>query len=222
VELTGLQRIILCGAAGAIIVGGVVVLAARNRASTPPLSFYQPPVAYQPRFIVVHVKGAVNYPGVYRLYEGARVYEAIACAGGFAANADRDAVNLAAIVRDGQQVVVPAASAPKTSMQAGGRESPAPYQARAPAELQQQYQPRQGGPAPASGAATRQQVRYPISLNRATLDELMTLPGVGRELAQRILYYRFEHGGFRDVNELKNVKGIGDEKLNVLRTYVVP
>ncbi len=72
--------------------------------------------SYQPsgegaRDAVVHVAGAVRRPGVYRLPAGARVTDAVKRAGGFAPGADRDGINLAARLSDGQQVAVPARGA---------------------------------------------------------------------------------------------------------------
>ncbi len=64
-------------------------------------------VAVSPGDVFVHVTGAVAAPGLYRLFEGARVVDAIAAAGGFADGADRSAVNLARAVSDGEQLVVP-------------------------------------------------------------------------------------------------------------------
>lgn len=59
-----------------------------------------------------------------------------------------------------------------------------------------------------------------VNLNTATLDQLQTLPGVGPVLAQRIIEYREQHGGFANVADLRNVTGIGDARYNELKTRV--
>ena len=59
-----------------------------------------------------------------------------------------------------------------------------------------------------------------LDLNTATLDELDELPYISRSVAQRILNYRVKCGGFRSVDELLNVKGISEELLNEIRSYV--
>ncbi|GAA3064471.1 hypothetical protein GCM10020000_55110 [Streptomyces olivoverticillatus] len=72
-----------------------------------------------------------------------------------------------------------------------------------------------GGPG-AAGAAG------PVSLNSATLDQLDSLPGVGPVLAQHILDYRTQHGGFRSVSELRDVNGIGARRFTDLKPLVQP
>ena len=134
--------------------------------------------------VVVHVAGAVRRPGVYRLAAGARVDDAVRRAGGPTRRAELTAVNLAARVEDGRQVVVPVRGA-------------------APAA---------GPPAP---AAPRK-----VDLNTATEEQLDALDGVGPVTARRILAHRAEHGGFRSVDELGEVPGIGDKRLAALRPLV--
>jgi competence protein ComEA len=62
----------------------------------------------------------------------------------------------------------------------------------------------------------------PVSLSTATLEQLDTLPGVGPVLAQHIIDYRTRHGGFRSVDELREVNGIGDRRFADLRPRVRP
>ena len=111
----------------------------------------------------VHVAGAVRRPGVYRLRPGERVDDAVRRAGGATGRADLGAVNLAAKVEDGRQILVP-------------ERAPATPEASASAE-------------PAGPAAPG----TPLNLNTATLEQLDTLPGVGPATAEKILAYREEH-----------------------------
>jgi len=141
----------------------------------------------------VHVAGAVRRPGVYRLAPGARVDDALRRAGGPRGRADLAAVNLAAKLEDGRQVLVPE-RAPTTEPGA----APAAHAAAA-----------------AGGAAAP-----PLNLNTATLEQLDTLDGVGPGIAQRILDYREQHGGFTRVEELGEVPGIGAKRLAALTPLV--
>jgi competence protein ComEA len=72
-----------------------------------------------------------------------------------------------------------------------------------------------GAPAPGDPAGTS-----PVNLNTATAEQLQTLPGVGPVLAQRIVAYREQHGGFRSVAELRSVSGIGDARYQELKDRV--
>jgi competence protein ComEA len=144
---------------------------------------------------VVHVAGAVREPGVYRLPAGARVRDAVERAGGAKSSGDVNAINLAAKVVDGQQVVVPA------RVRGGGAASAVPTASSG-----------------AAGAASGP----PISLNNATAEQLDTLDGVGPATAQKIIAWRTQHGGFRSVADLGQVPGIGPKKLAALKDKVQP
>jgi competence protein ComEA len=140
---------------------------------------------------LVHVAGAVRTPGVYRLRDGERVQDAVRRAGGPRAGADLNAINLAAKVADGQQVVVPRRGAAGAAAVSGaGAGEP-------------------GGPPQA-----------PVSLNTATAEQLDTLDGVGPATASKILEYRRQHGGFRSIDDLGEIPGIGPKRLAALRGKV--
>ncbi len=153
--------------------------------------------------VTVHVAGAVQRPGVYRLAAGARVDDALRRAGGSRERADLTAVNLAAKLEDGRQVIVPerAAAAATTAPSSGAGASPA------------------AGTAGAAGAVAGPP-GAPINLNTATLEQLDTLDGVGPGIAQRILDYREQHGGFSRVEEIGEVPGIGAKRLATLTPLV--
>ncbi|MFI1400188.1 helix-hairpin-helix domain-containing protein [Streptomyces sp. NPDC020681] len=152
--------------------------------------------------IVVDVSGKVRRPGVLQLPAGSRVADALRAAGGVKAGTDLTGLNRARVLMDGEQVVVggppgahPAGSG-NSGTAAGGLSS--------------------GG----SGSGGAQ--AGPLSLNSATVEQLDTLPGVGPVLAQHIVDYRTQHGGFRSVDELREVNGIGDRRFADLQTLVRP
>ena len=159
--------------------------------------------------LVVQAAGAVNHGGVFRLEPGARVDDLIRSAGGMASDADVDRVNLAAPLSDGERVWVPRrgeVSSPEVVAGGGG-----------------------GGGAAGSGSANAgtgtgsagtSAPPAVVNLNTATAEELDTLPGVGPATAAAILAYRSEHGQFSSVDDLLEVRGIGDAKLEALRASV--
>jgi competence protein ComEA len=146
--------------------------------------------------IYVHVAGAVRRPGLLRLAEGARVAEAVDRAGGPLRKADLAGVNLAAKLEDGQQVVVP-------------RRGAAPVAAASPGAAT-------GAAPPGSAGAPK------LSLGAVTVEQLDELDGIGPTLAQRIVEYRTEHGGFRSLGELREVEGIGEKRFASLREALQP
>jgi competence protein ComEA len=143
--------------------------------------------------VYVHVAGAVRRPGLIRLPSGERVAAALERAGGPTRRADLTLVNLAARVQDGQQIVVPVAGAAAGAVASGG--------------------------AP-SGAGTAPGAK--IHLSTATAEQLDEVDGIGPTLAERIVEYRNEHGGFRSLDELAEVEGIGEKRLATLRDALQP
>ena len=145
--------------------------------------------------VAVHVAGAVRRPGVYRLPAGSRALDAVERAGGATKRADLDAVNLAALVVDGERIVVPRRAAPGVAAGAGA--------ARAAA-----------GRKRATGRSCTSTAPTPEALD--------ALPGVGPALAERIVAFGRENGGYRSVDDLQEVPGIGPARLEALRGLVAP
>jgi competence protein ComEA len=143
--------------------------------------------------VYVHVAGAVRRPGLVRVPAGSRVAEALARAGGPVRRADLTGVNLAAQVDDGQQIVVPVAGALPGAGAAGA-----------------------SGPSGALHAGVKP------SLGSATEEQLDEIDGIGPTLAERIVEYRTENGGFRSLDELQDVDGIGEKRFETLREALQP
>ncbi|HIE36286.1 MAG TPA: DUF655 domain-containing protein [Candidatus Omnitrophica bacterium] len=65
-----------------------------------------------------------------------------------------------------------------------------------------------------------QNKNYPLNINQASLEELEKLPGIGRKIAQEIINYRKRFGEFKDLSDLKKIKGIGEKKLELIKSYI--
>jgi competence protein ComEA len=146
--------------------------------------------------IVVHVAGAVVHAGVVELPADARVIDAIEAVGGAQADGDLDRLNLAAKVADGERVFV---------AKVGQADPGVLGDATGPSGS-------------ASGGATTGGAK--VNLNTATQAQLEALPGIGPSYAQAIIAERQARGGFKSVNELRNVRGIGDKRFEQLAPLV--
>lgn len=188
-------------AVAVILVIGVVVWLGINARSEESSGMPEPAAlsgapSEEPSEIIVSVIGEVAEPGLKTLEPGARVADALAAAQPLP-GAETMALNHAQRLSDGQQLhILPSGAAPAP---APGEPTPAGDNPSSP-----------GGSASGSG----------VSLNSATAEELTELKGVGEVTAQAIVAYREEHGGFKDVEELLEVSGIGPAKLAQLKDQV--
>lgn len=203
VQLDSKQKVIILLLVGALLFGGGYRLAQfKEQAAGSSAPVLEPsgsasgPVAKE---ILVHVAGAVERPGVHKLWQGARVIDAVRAAGPLP-EANLDSLRLAAPLADGQTVVVPDRRAPNAL---GAAQAGAGIQGTSGSSPQ----------APAGGGSL-------ININTAGLEELDTLPGIGPALAQRIIQYRETHGPFKSVEELKNVSGIGEKNFEKLKDKI--
>jgi len=146
-----------------------------------------------PRPLRVYVSGAVAHPDVYELPYDSIVKDAIEAAGGPTGEADLNRVNLARRVHDEEQIYVPQKG--EESLPVSPPSSPSL-------------------PSPSSQGGGK------VNINTATAEELDTLPGVGPSIAQRIIDYRTANGPFRSIEDIKNVKGIGDATFEKLKDKI--
>ena len=170
----------------------------------------------RPPVIWVDVAGAVRRPGLYSLPDGARVAAALERAGGVGKRANRAAVNLAAKLTDGQQVFVPARGAAGGAGSAGGAAGSAGASTAAASGAAASGAGSSATPGAAGSAGA------PISLSNATQAELEQLDGIGPALAQRIIDYREQNGGFKSIDQLQEVSGIGEKRFEALKDRIVP
>ncbi|HWI65758.1 MAG TPA: helix-hairpin-helix domain-containing protein [Symbiobacteriaceae bacterium] len=150
-----------------------------------------------PEELVVHVAGAVNSPGLYKLPKGARVADAITAAGGAKPDAVVDAMNLADRLEDGMKFSIPT----QKELEAA---PPAPVQA---------------APVKATGSSPAA-AKGKVNLNTASAAQLDALPNVTPAVAKNIVEYRSKHGAFKTIEELDKVSGIGPATIEKLRPYL--
>ena len=150
------------------------------------------PISVSSMSITVHVAGAVNNPGVYKLRSGARFNDGVIAAGGATDQADLNSVNLAMLLNDGEQIYIL-------------KRNEKPHTITA-----------QRSPSSATGgsAGSGNSKVVIININTASLAELEQLPGVGPSTAKAIIDYREKNGAFVTVQDLINVRGIGPAKLD--------
>lgn len=187
-----------CIALAVLLAGSLAALGLLWMAGRPGPPSQPPPavgrVTIEAEEVMVHVAGAVAAPGLYRLPGGSRVDDGLVAAGGPLPGAALDGLNLARPLTDGEQVVVPVTGV--------GEGSAAPAPGAAPSPL-----------------AVRPDGK--VDLNRATVQDLDALPGIGPVLAQRIVSHREEHGLFKTVGTLRDVPGIGERTFQQLAPLVV-
>ncbi len=159
--------------------------------------------------ITVYVSGAVVKPGLHEIAPGSRAVDAIAAAGGMTEEANKDKVNLAKICKDGMQVNVPRLNAKE--LRKLRQENGAVVYTGSKTQITEN--------AVYETAAKEKSYTGKIHLNSASVEELEELPGVGEVTAQRIAEYRSLHG-FTKIEDIMNVKGIGQAKFNKMRPYL--
>ena len=147
--------------------------------------------------IVVHVTGEVKKEGVVYLEEGSRVVDAIKRAGGETKEADLSQVNLAYVLQDGQKIYIP-----------NKNEKISAYTSENMGENIEQNN------------TTTKKEGAKVNINTAGVEELDQLPGIGPAIAQRIIDYRNEHGEFKKVEDVQEVKGIGDAKYSEIKDSI--
>lgn len=150
--------------------------------------------------VVVHVAGAVQAPGVQRMDLSARVVDAVEASGGPTGDADLARINMAAELQDGQQIYVPAVG-----------EDPPPPVVTGETGTAGTSSASSTGNASGGGAADI------VNINSASVEELEALPGVGPAIGQAIVDHRESNGPFSSVDQLTDVRGIGEAKLEGLR-----
>lgn len=149
--------------------------------------------------IIVHVSGCVNKEGIVELPINSRVIDAINYAGGVKENADLSDINLASILEDGIKIYIP--SLQEKTENAFNENNDLNISSKINENI--------------SSNSTQK-----ININTATQEQLDTLPGIGQLTALKIIEYRKENGKFKKIEDIKQVKGIGEAKFNKLKDLI--
>ena len=154
---------------------------------------------YTEEIVIVHITGSVKTPGIVKLKEGSRIEDAIEAAGGLTENADISNVNLAYVLDDGTKIKIP--------------------------NLDDEDIGDEDVLSKDSGEGIIQEDEKTtntniVNINKATENELSTLPGIGNSLATRIVEYRRQNGNFKTIEDIKNVSGIGESKFANIKDFI--
>lgn len=145
--------------------------------------------------IMIHIMGEVQKPGVVTLPEGARMIDAIEAAGGITEKADMNQINLVYVLEDGLKIHIPSTE-------------------------ETLYITEENGENVIVENTQGKEESIMVNINKADVQELTQLPGIGDTMAQRIIEYREENGKFETIEDLQNVSGIGQAKFEGLKENI--
>ena len=156
---------------------------------------------------VVYASGYVNNPGVYELSAGSRVIDAIDAAGGYSKEAYDNYLNLASLISDGQMIYVPS----EEEVESGSIERGVASGADGSGV---------GGVTGGNGGGNSSGSGALVNINKASKEELMTLPGIGESKADKIIAYREENGRFSTPEGIMEISGIKDGLYNKIKDKI--
>ena len=151
--------------------------------------------------IIIHIAGEVKNPGIVKIKEGARIADVIEMAGGLTDKANITNINLAYVIEDGQKITIPSKEK----------------------ENQNEYISSESGQGvieetPKTNLESNENTI--VNINKASKEELQTLQGIGESTAQKIIDYREQNGNFKQIEDIKNVPGIGDSKFEAIKESI--
>jgi competence protein ComEA len=154
--------------------------------------------------IIVYVAGEVLNPGVYEMNASDRISDAIDKAGGLNNEANIKNINLAYLLEDGMKIYIPNVSEDSETI----------------SEATEGYNTENAGYSYNSSISTSSN-NTKVNINTATQTQLETLPGIGPSIALKIINYRTENGKFKNIEDIKNVSGIGESKFSQIKDLIL-
>ena len=156
--------------------------------------------------VIVDIKGNVNNPGVYEVEEGKRVNDVITMAGGLTENADTSNINLAKIVKDEMTIVIYSKEEVLEKYKSEVCICDCPYITNDACITETSNE--------------EDNTSNLVNINTASVDELMTLPGLGEAKAKSIIEYRTKNGNFTSIDKITEVSGIGEAIFEKIKDYI--
>lgn len=164
-------------------------------------------------YLYVDIKGKVKKPGVYKLSVGSRVNDVINAAGGLLGDADTSVTNLSLKIFDEMVIIIYSKDEVNKFKEIKKEESLV-------IEGCMDEEKIKNDSCVSSSEDDVEKVGEKISINNASIDELMQLPGVGESKAKGIIEYRTKNGNFEKIEDLLNVSGIGEKLFEDIKEYI--
>lgn len=167
---------------------------------------------YSDDTIKIHISGEINKEGIVELKPNSRLADAIDKAGGVKENADTDKINLAYILEDGMKIRIPnknEKNVKENNEQISNNK-----------DITDSYISKSSGVVTNENNNEEGNKTSKVNINTATQTELETLPGIGPSTASKIIAYRKEKGKFKNIEELKDVSGIGNSKYDKVKDLI--
>ena len=169
--------------------------------------------------IIVHISGAVKQEGVVELEENSRIADAIEKVGGLKENAETKEINLAYKLEDGMKIYVPTKEEIQNKeSQEANKENQYVYEGTK--ENQYVYEGTKENNSQRNSEEKNISVNKKVNINKASQEELDNLPGIGPSTASKILEYRKQNGNFKNIEDIKEVSGIGEAKFEKIKEMI--
>ena len=152
--------------------------------------------------IIVYIAGEVKNQGIYEMEETSRIADIIDKAGGLTEKADIQNINLAFVIEDGMKIYIPSTEEIKVI-----EDNTESYITKENSDTEEVIK-------------TEKSTKSKININTATQTELETLPGIGPSIALKIIEYRKENGKYVNIEDIKNVSGIGENKFSKIKELI--
>lgn len=165
------------------------------------------------KYLLVDIKGEVNTPGIYELVDGSRVIDVINKANGLTENANTSIINLSKKIKDEMVIIIYSNQEVEDFLKTKEIENK---------KIESCIQPDQNSLINDAciDSSENTELTLKVSINNASIEDLMTLPGIGEAKAKSIIEYRDANGGFKSIEEIQNVSGIGENVFAKIKEFI--